>query len=96
MPYQRIHSHHIGFDGTPCDWLGYRIMASHTRHWGSYEDPLPSPLNQSSTMAEITVTPKKMDGWIFTVAVAHDHSKLIGNNFGGMLTIGKRGWFGNR
>ena len=96
MPYQRIRSHHIGFDGTPCDGINYRIMASHTRHWGSYEDPLPSPLNQLSTMGEVTFTPRKMNGWTFTAAIAYDHSKLIGNNFGAMLTIGKSGWFGNR
>lgn len=96
MPYSRIHSHHIGFDGMPTESLRYRIMASWTKHWGSYEDPLPAPLTQLSTMVEICLTPKKWRGWEFTAAIAYDHSRLIGNNFGGMLSICKRGWLSKK
>ena len=96
MPYQRIRSHHIGFDGTPTEEFNYRIMASHTKHWGSYEDPLQTPLTQISTMGEITYTPGKLKGWTITAAVAYDHSKLIGNNFGGMLSVRKSGWLSNK
>ena len=96
MPYSRIRSHHIGFNGTPCEVLDYRIMASWTKHWGSYEDPLPTTLTQLSTMGEICYTPAKLNGWKFTLAIAYDHSKLIGNNFGSMLTICKSGWLSNK
>ena len=96
MPYSRIRSHHIGFDGSPIEQLNYRIMASWTRHWGSYEDPLPTPLTQLSTMGEINFAPKKWNGWIFTVAFAYDHSKLIGNNIGSMVTICKKGWLSRK
>lgn len=92
MPYSRIQSHHIGFDGTPCETIHYRVMGSWTKHWGSYEDPLPSPLNQLSLMGEVSFTPKRWAGWEFTGAIAYDNSKLTGNNFGGMLTVCKRGW----
>ena len=92
MPYSRIRSHHIGFNGTPSEVVNYRIMASWTKHWGSYEDPMPEPLTQLSTMGEVAYTPKKLKGWRFTGALAYDHSRLIGNNFGGMLTISKEGW----
>lgn len=91
MPYQRIRSHHIGFDGNPTDEIHYRYMGSWTKHWGSVEDPLPNPLTQVSTMGEVTYTPKQWQGWQFTGAIALDYSKLIGNNFGGMLTIRKTG-----
>lgn len=96
MPYTRIQSHHIGFNGTPCEVLDYRIMASWTKHWGSYEDPLPNPLTMLSTMGEICYTPKKWHGWSFTGAIAYDHSKLIGNNLGGMVSICKSGWLSNK
>ena len=92
MPYSRLRSHHIGFNGMPSEEFGYRIMASWTKHWGSYEDPLATPLTQLSTMGEIVYTPKKLKGWRFTGAIAYDHSRLIGNNFGGMLSICKEGW----
>ena len=96
MPYSRIRSHHIGFNGTPCKVLDYRIMASWTKHWGSYEDPLPTTLTQLSTMGEICYTPTKLHDWKFTASIAYDHSKLIGNNIGGMLTICKSGWLSNK
>lgn len=96
MPYSRIHSHHIGFDGTPDKYISYRVLGSWTKHWGSYEDPLPTPLTQLSIMGEINFTPQKWKGWKFTGAIAYDHSKLIGNNFGGMLTIIKEGWLSNK
>lgn len=96
MPYSRIRSHHLGFNGTPCEILNYRIMASWTKHWGSYEDPLPEPLTQLSTMGEVVYTPKRLKGWKFAGAIAYDHSRLIGNNFGGMVTICKEGWLSNK
>lgn len=96
MPYSRIRSHHLGLDGMPCQSIKYRIMASWTRHWGTYEDPLPTPLAQFSMMGEVDLTPKKWHGWKFTGALAFDHSKLIGNNFGGMLTICKTGWLSKK
>lgn len=96
MPYSRIRSHHIGFDGTPCETVGYRVMASWTKHWGSYEDPLPEPLTQFSMMGEVDFTPKKWNGWKFTGALAFDCSELIGNNFGGMLTVCKTGWLSKK
>lgn len=96
MPYSRIRSHHVGLDGTPCSFIDYRIMTSWTRHWGSYEDPLPEPLTQLSIMGEASYTPTRWSGWRFTIAVAYDHSKLIGNNFGGMLTICRSGWLSKK
>ena len=96
MPYQRIRSHHIGIDGMPSGQFHYRIMLSHTKHWGSYEDPLSTPLTQLSTMGEICFIPRRPSGLDFTLSIAYDHSKLIGNNFGGMLTIRKSGWLSNK
>ena len=96
MPYSRIRSHHIGFDGTPCPFLDYRVMASWAKHWGSYEDPLPKTQTQISVMGEIVFSPQKWCGWKFTGALAYDHCKLIGNNFGGMLSVCKVGWLSKK
>lgn len=91
MPNQRLRSHHIGFDGQPCDELYYRFMGSWSRHWGSLEDPLPTPLTQLSMMGEVTYSPNRWGGWQLTGSLALDQSKLIGNNIGGMLTVRKSG-----
>ena len=87
MPYQRIRSHHLGFDGMPLTCLEYRVMASWSKHWGSIMTPLPNPLTQFSMMGEVSFHPSQWEGWRFTAALAFDRSELIGNNFGGMLTI---------
>ena len=91
MPNQRLRSHHIGFDGQPTNTLHYLFMGSWSKHWGSLEDPLPTPLTQLSLMGELTYSPLKWRGWQFTGALALDRSLLIGNNFGGMITIRKIG-----
>lgn len=92
MPYTRIRSHHIGFEGFPTAQLGYRFIGSWSRHWGSYDDPLPEPQNQLSLMAELNYIPQQWSGWQFTGAFALDRSQLIGNNTGVMLTIRKQGF----
>jgi len=73
--------------------LGYRILASWTKHWGSWDDPLPTPLTQLSLMAELNYTPTSWQGWQFTGTFALDRSQLIGNNAGLMFTIRKQGLF---
>lgn len=91
MPYTRICSHHIGCEGSPTPQLGYRFMGSWSKHWGSYDDPLPEPQTQLSLMTELSYIPSRWTGWQFTGAFAIDRSQLIGNNLGAMLTIRKQG-----
>ena len=96
MPYTRIRSHHIGFEGTPTPQIGYRFMGSYTKHWGTYDDPLPHPQSQLSLMGEISYTPTRWTGWEFTGAIALDRSPLIGNNAGTLLTLRKQGFIKNK
>lgn len=91
MPNTRLRSYHIGIEGAPSTIWAYRILASHTRHWGSIADPLPTPMNATCLMAEATYKPIRHEGWQITGAIAYDHSQLIGNNFGGMVTLRKHG-----
>lgn len=92
MPYTRIRSFHIGAEGAPHKEWAYRFMGSHTRHWGSHFEPLINPENITSVMLEVTHSPSKLQGWQCTGAFAADHSALIGNNLGGMITIRKTGF----
>ena len=95
MPNQRIRSHHVGFDGMSTETLHYRIMFSWSKHWGSIVDPLPNPMTQLSMMGELTYHPKT-SGWQLSGALAFDQSELIGNNFGGLLTIRRIGALMNK
>ena len=91
MPNTRLRSYHIGIEGQPYVAWSYRILASHTRHWGSITDPLPNPMNATCLMVETTYSPTRLSGWEVTGALAYDYSTLIGNNLGGMLTLRKYG-----
>lgn len=92
MPNTRIRSYHVGVTGAPYQGWIYRIMSSYTRHWGSFYDFLPNPEDIVSGMLEITHTPIKLNGWQFTGCISADRSRLVGNNWGAMLTIKRTGF----
>lgn len=92
MSSTRIRSFHIGVEGKPYKEWRYRMMGSYTHHWGTYSYPLINPEGVTSTMLEITHIPAKLQGWRFTGTIASDYSTLIGNNIGGMITVGKTGF----
>lgn len=87
MPYNRLRSYHIGIDGNPHPAWHYRVLASYTRCWGSYVRPLSTPTGTTAALLEATYTPQRHQGWQVTGAMAMDHSKLIGNNYGAMVTL---------
>jgi len=86
----RIRAFHIGVAGEPSSVLGYRLLATAVRSWGSYMDPLPDPQTTFSTMAEGTWTPSRFEGWTVTAALALDRSPRLGNNCGVELGVKKR------
>lgn len=89
----RIISNHLGFKGEPTDEISYRVLLSHTRSWGTYDEPSPKVNADFSWLAEVSYRPKKLAGWEASLSLAGDHGSLLGNSFGGMLTITKTGWF---
>lgn len=91
MPNTRIRSCHIGVTGEPYQGWIYRIMSSYTCCWGSFFDLLPNPEKTYSGMLEVNYIPEKLKGWRFIASVAIDRSNLVGNNFGGIITIRKTG-----
>lgn len=88
----RVISNHLGFKGNPTDQISYRVLLSHTRSWGTYSDPFPKVKSDFSWLAEVKYHPKKLKGWEGSLALGGDHGSLLGNSFGGMLTISKTGW----
>ena len=90
--YNRVKTHYIGICGSPMEVLDYRLLVSHSKHWGSYYIPLIDTEEQTSVLFEISYTPSRWKYWEFKGSVAYDHGKtIVGNNFGGMLTISKSG-----
>lgn len=91
MLNQRLRSWHIGAEGELHRTWAYRLLASYTHHWGSFNDPLVSPEGVTSGMIEIAHTPTILPGWQLSATLAADYSQLIGNNVGGMISIHKTG-----
>lgn len=89
----RIISNHLGLKGEPSRQVSYRLLASHTRSWGSYAVPFDKVKNNFSCLAEVKYHPSCLKGWEAALSLAGDHGSLLGNSFGGMLTITKSGWF---
>ena len=85
----RIRAFHLGLLGRPTDTLRWRFLATHVRTWGSYIDPLPTPANTFSGLAEVTWQPSFASGWQGTAALALDRSTRLGNSTGLQLGLKK-------
>lgn len=90
----RMKGQHIGICGDPTEEWSWRILASYTRHWGTYKVPLDKMRKQFSSLAEVTYSPQWAKGWKVSVAAALDRGNYLGNSTGGMITLSKTGGFG--
>ena len=88
----RFIAYHIGLAGNPLNCLDWRALFTYSENWGTYRYPFPDVLNNFSGLIEVGYTPKgKLKGWYAKAAMAWDHGKLLGNNFGALISIGKTG-----
>lgn len=91
--HNRITAHHFGLSGQPLPELSYRLLFSHVRSLGSYEVPNIKPQFANYFMAQADYAPRHFHGLSFSAAVGSNGGSLIGNSFGGMLTLRKTGHF---
>lgn len=89
----RIIAHHLGIEGQPLPRLGYRLLVSHMRSWGTYKAPAREVRKSTSAMLELTYDCPFWQGFTITATGALDHGSLLGNNAGAMLTLRKTGIF---
>jgi len=90
----RFVAFHLGLAGDPTENLNYRFLATWQKGWGTYESPYVPRRTNISLMAETTYSFDDAflgGGWSVKGALGWDHGKIYGNNFGGQLTITKRG-----
>ena len=85
----RVKAWHFGFSGNPCDEVGYRILMSFTRNWGTHVYPFQDMMKQQYVLAETNYKPHWAKDWSGTLGLSYDHGDLLGNSFGGQLTIRK-------
>ena len=82
---------HLGFDGSPLENLDYRILATYQTGYGTYAMPYTAPRYNFSMMIELGY--RFCHNWNVKGAFALDHGKILGNNYGGQVTISKSGIF---
>jgi hypothetical protein len=83
---------HIGFDGQPTERLSYRVLASWQDGLGSYDIPFLEKRHNTSFMVESGYAFNR--GWQLRAAYGMDFGSILGHNYGGQLTISKRGLLG--
>ncbi len=87
----RITAHHFSFKGQPLDELGYKVMLSYTRSWGTYEMPFNRVKSNFNLLAQVKYTPSWARGWEGKLGFGMDAGSLIGRSFGTSITIAKTG-----
>ncbi len=85
----RVEAFHFGIEGTPLEWLGYRMLFTHSNNWGTYRHPFTYIKHDTSGLVELTFKPKALKGWNIAASFAFDKGDLYGDNYGGMLSIKK-------
>lgn len=89
----RFIAHHFGIEGNPFAGLSWRALLTFSSNWGTYIRPLPKKMSNHSGLFEITYHPLWLKKWYTKAAVAWDSGALLGNNIGGMVSIGYNGSF---
>lgn len=85
----RVKAWHIGLSGDPTDEIHWRLLLSFTENWGTYLYPFMDKKLQQYCMGEVSYSPRFLKGWSGKLALGYDHGGVIGNSFGGQLTIHK-------
>lgn len=87
----RVLMFHLGIDGAVLPNVHYRILATHTAHWGTYAYPSDEKEHITSVLLECFYHLKKSDSWRFGVSIAADFSTaaMLDDNKGIMLTVSK-------
>lgn len=89
----RIVAHHLGFKGEPSPQVGYRVLASYTRSWGTYSKPFAEVKSNFNLLLEARYSPARLKGWSAKLGLAMDAGSLLGCSYGAMISISKTGWF---
>ena len=84
---------HIGFSGSPMRGLRYRMLATWQKGFGTYKRPFAEPRYNLSILAEAAYCfpiTSALKGWSLKGALALDYGRLLGNNHGIQLTVGRQ------
>ncbi|MBD5231801.1 MAG: capsule assembly Wzi family protein [Bacteroidales bacterium] len=87
----RVRGFRLGAEGHIDDTLTWRALLGYRTSWGTPLLPKPERTSCTSMLMEATWQPPMLPGVGLRGAIAWDAGKLLGNNFGAMLTISYSG-----
>jgi hypothetical protein len=87
----RVNCWHLGAEGDFTSQISYRILVTAMKGWGTSYKPFLNTKSSVATLAEITYTPQKLNGWQFGGALAIDTGDMVEKNTGFSLYIRKQG-----
>lgn len=90
----RFVAHQVGLSGDPLPGLHYRLLYTHMRNWGTYNNPYEDVRYDDSFLAEASYDfahVPALKGWRIGAAFALDRGQQIGNNTGFQLTLSHQG-----
>lgn len=88
----RFIAYHLGISGNPFPGFDWRALFTYSENWGTYRYPYPDVLKNFSGLLEVKYSPLHWKGWWAKAGLAWDNGKLLGKNFGGMISFGKTGF----
>lgn len=89
----RFVAYHLGFDGQPSERLGYRVLATYQKGWGTYNMPFNKMHHNVSFLVEGAY--HFNHDWKVKGAYGMDFgsNQMLGHNAGFQLTVSKSGIF---
>lgn len=83
--HNRIQAHHVGICGSPTSQVGYKLLFSYEKSWGTYNNPLIDPLEGWTAFVEACYKPTWLKNCGFKLAYGHNGGKLLGNANGAQI-----------
>lgn len=89
----RFMAFHLGLYGAPSDNLSYRLLATYQDGFGTYTSPYTRAKNNVSILLEANYAfdYKNLKGWSIRCGYGMDFGGILGDNYGGQITITKTG-----
>lgn len=89
----RVRGVHVGLTGNISAPLDYRVMFGYRKGWGTSLVPMTRTLEDTSVSVDATYHVPSVQGLAIKAQVAMDKGSMLGDNFGGLVTISYNGIF---
>ena len=89
--HNRVIAHHLGIMGQPTNELGYRLLYSDQKSWGTYGAPLIDPQTGWTIYVQGLYQPRWLQNITLGLAYGHNGGELLGNSNGVQVSLAWNG-----